>query len=531
MNRSPRRRPRAQAWLLASLVATGCGMNAASDLEAAGAPAPGAREGASDGAGSGGAAAPPQEREVESDYEAPVATGSFVWVANPKSGRVAYVDARSLTVRTVDAGDGPTYLAPLPGGEDAAIVLNVRSEDATLLRARPDGSVARTTFKTARAANAWAFGPGGQRAIAWADARKVADAPRTEGFQEITLLDTTGVRAPEVLAVGYRPVSVGFDATGQRAYAVTQDGVSIVDVAATPAKVVRNVPLSADPREDPRTRDVVVTPDGSLALVRRDGRADVLAISLTTGQSTTITLPGEVTDLDLADTGTRAVAVVRDQATAVVMPVPGIVAAPASFTTLKAEGETIGQVVLAPGGASGLLFSNATPVERVTLATFEPLAARPVRLYAPVLSVHPAPDARHAVVLHGATSSAVEEDASPGAFSLVPTTEALPPRIVGLEAPPSAVAVTADRAVVAERDDARGVYGAYLARLPSFMVDRYPLASPPLAVGIVAGARRAFVAQAHPEGRLTFIDLETGTSRTLTGFELASRVVDGSQSP
>lgn len=503
---------------------------AASDFRGDGA-SPGARADGEDSAGAGGSSAPQPEREVESDYEAPVATGGFVWIANPKSGRVAYVDARTLTVRTVDAGDGPTFLAPLPGGEDAAIVLNVRSEDATLLRARPDGSVARSTFKTARAANSWAFGAGGQRAIAWADARKVGEAPRTEGFQEITLIDTTGARPPEVLAVGYRPVSVGFDATGQRAYAVTQDGVSIVDVATQPAKVVRNIPLSADPKDDPRTRDVVVTPDGSLALVRRDGRSDVLAISLMTGQSTTIALPGEVTDLDLSDTGTRAVAVVRDQATAVILPVPGIVTAPTAFTTLKAEGETIGQVVIAPGGASGLLFSNATPVERVTLATFDPLAARPVRLYAPVLSVHPAPDARHAVVLHAASASAVDEDASPGAFSLVPTTDVLPPRIVGLEAAPSAVAVTADRAIVAERDDARGVFGAYLARLPSFMVDRYPLASPPIAVGVVAGARRAFVAQAHPEGRLTFIDLDTGASRTLTGFELASRVVDGSQSP
>ena len=61
------------------------------------------------------------------------------------------------------------------------------------------------------------------------------------------------------------------------------------------------------------------------------------------------------------------------------------------------------------------------------------------------------------------------------------------------------------------------------------MVDRYDLASPPIAVGVVAGARRAFIAQEHPEGRLTFVDLETGIARTLTGFELASRVVDGSK--
>ena len=43
--------------------------------------------------GSGGAPLPP-ETELESSYEVPVATGQFIWVANPQSGRVAYVDAR-----------------------------------------------------------------------------------------------------------------------------------------------------------------------------------------------------------------------------------------------------------------------------------------------------------------------------------------------------------------------------------------------------------------------------------------------------
>jgi hypothetical protein len=43
---------------------------------------------------------------------------------------------------------------------------------------------------------------------------------------------------------------------------------------------------------------------------------------------------------------------------------------------------------------------------------------------------------------------------------------------------------------------------------------------------MVPVARRAFVAQAHPEGRITFVDLETGAARTLTGFELAAKVVE-----
>ena len=38
-------------------------------------------------------AAPPPEKELESSYRTPVATGKYVWSANPTSGRVALVDA------------------------------------------------------------------------------------------------------------------------------------------------------------------------------------------------------------------------------------------------------------------------------------------------------------------------------------------------------------------------------------------------------------------------------------------------------
>ena len=45
---------------------------------------------------------------------------------------------------------------------------------------------------------------------------------------------------------------------------------------------------------------------------------------------------------------------------------------------------------------------------------------------------------------------------------------------------------------------------------------------------LAGGARRAWIAQEHPEGRITFIDLDSGQARTITGFELGARVVDGS---
>lgn len=516
------------AWVLPALCALACGDVSSADAESAN---------FGEGSDSGSGAAPPPsaggapdapEREVESSYEAPVATGRFVWVANPRSGRVAYVDAVSLEVRTVEAGNGPTFLAAVPGQtQDTTLVINVVSEDATLLRATATGITA-TTLPIAAGANSLAFSADGRYAVAWTDARKVDAPQKVDGFQDLTVLDLEAGTST-VLAVGYRPVAIGFAANAPRAYAVTQDGVAVVDLAGAP-RVLRNVAVADDPNEDPGSRDVSVTPDGQLALIRREGSAAIGVVSLESGARVSVTLPGPATDLDLNDVGDRAVAVIRSTSQVALLPVPGVATQPATFSTVDVPGETIGSVSLAAGGDKGLLYTNASAVERVTILDLAaaPPTFRTVRLYAPVLGVFASPNAAHAVVLHDRIGG-TDPDAARSAFSLVPVASALPAKIVATSAPPTAVAVVDDRAIVAERDDARGVYGAYVARFPQLMVERFELASPPIAVGVVPAAKRAFVAQEHADGRLTFIDLETGTARTLTGFELSARVVDGSK--
>lgn len=481
----------------------------------------------SPGAGFGGDAGSPPEQKAESTYQSPVATGKYVWVANPTSGRVAYIDATTLEVHTVEAGNGPTYLAPLVNpAVDSAIVLNVVSNDATLLRAN-GSTVTATNFEVAGGANAWATSNDGRWAIAWTNAQKIANADPVDGYQDLSVIDVTGAVAPVVLSVGYRPVTVGFTGDSKEAYAVTQDGISIIDLTKGTPALVNNVAISANPLEDPGTRDVSVTPDGKLAFVRRDGQPDVTVVSLDTGALVTVTLPGNVTDLRLSAAGDEALAVVRDSSTVGILPVPGIFSDPTTFQTVTIADDTVGSVVLSQAGDTGLLYTSALPVSDMTVLDIGASKYRTLKLYSPVLAVFPTPDASYAVVLHDKLPAGTSH---PGAFSIVPVAQALPARIVGTEAPPMGVAVSPSntRAIVSERDDSTQTYGAYIAKMPELTEERYVLASPPIAVGIVAGANRAYVAQEHPQGRITFIDLTGGQARTLTGFELAARVVDGS---
>ena len=88
---------------------------------------------------------------------------------------------------------------------------------------------------------------------------------------------------------------------------------------------------------------------------------------------------------------------------------------------------------------------------------------------------------------------------------------------------------TGDRALITVQDDVKKIYGVYMGLFPTLEVQRFRLASPPIAAGVVAAAERGYVAQKHPEGRITFVTLESGEARTLTGFELGSRVVDWTQ--
>ena len=57
-------------------------------------------------------------------------------------------------------------------------------------------------------------------------------------------------------------------------------------------------------------------------------------------------------------------------------------------------------------------------------------------------------------------------------------------------------------------------------------VDFLPLPSRPLSSGVVPVAGQGFVSQQHPEGRITFISLDAGVSRMITGFELSAKVVN-----
>ncbi len=263
---------------------------------------------------------PPPEEELEETFESPVATGEYVWAANPSTDRVALVNALDLTVKSVEVGEGPTYIAAVPSpegsGVNRAIVINVDGDDASLLR-EEGGTVVEQRIPLHPRANSWAVSPSGRWAIAWTDVDLIETSDPTEGFQSVTVVRVPNAGAgPEAagaafrLTAGYRPHRVFLSADESHAYIVGEPGITVIALGSIPA-VERDVALTPPPGGDRTARDVSITPDGRFALVRRDGDARVEILEIATGQATIITLSGPVTDLDLIADGSRAIAVVR----------------------------------------------------------------------------------------------------------------------------------------------------------------------------------------------------------------------------
>lgn len=481
----------------------------------------------------------PPEVEIESSFQAPVVSGRFIWSANPESGRVALVDALSHEVSTVPAGLSPTYLAAIAGdGQNRAIVLNTGSADATLFRQAADGTLSQLDIPTHQNATAWTTSAGGRWAIAWSDATLLGTLDPTEGLQDITVIDLgADPPRPSRFSVGYRPVQVMIDADETRAYAVTRDGISVVELGDTP-RVLDDVILVSSEEAlagtlgEPVLNDVPLTSDGRFALIRFRNAPRLKIIELASNRSQVLELPGEVSDVDIAGDSDRAVAVVRSTGQVAVFDLAAALVDPGAVVLHAFAGETIGSAALPDTGSAALFFTNASDSDRLAILdtaadAAAPNAQRVVSLKAPITAVFASPEGSHAVAL-------LEPDPASdrkGAFSVIPVASALPAKIQGTDAPPFRVTLASTtagvRGLVTVRDDASGVYGAYVLRMPSLQVDFVSLSSPPIAAGVLAENGIAFVAEQHPEGRITFIDLETAQAETLTGFELSDRVIDG----
>jgi hypothetical protein len=440
-------------------------------------------------------------------------------------------------------------------------------------------------------ANAWTVSKTGKFALAWTDSHALAADPTEnfQDLSVVDLRGSQPVATR--LVVGLVPSRVFIDDAEKQAYVVAKSGISVIDLASKSGpRVLREEAVSDDPlHEDVSSRDVSVMPDGSYAFVRHEGSAVITLVELETGSLSSVTLSGPVTDLDLVADAKSALAVVRGdsapatdaqagaagqsgesagaggdggdggasdaagasaggeanggaanggaggaggapRSTLVILPIPGIFSAPTSFESVSIA-EQFGLVNIAPEGTAALLYTNALASTHLTVLQTAPGATfldyRTVDLRGFVHDVYPSPDGAYAI----ASLTSARDAGGKSGFAAVPVSRATPVRVQTTDAPVFAVAQSSGdtpRAVVTV-SDGKANFSAYVVRMPELVIDSVKLPSRPLpgATGLVPEAGVAYIAQAHPQGRITFINLETGVPRTITGFEIAAKVVNG----
>ncbi len=495
----------------------------------------------------------PPEVEERRAFETPQAGARFVYVANPRRDNVAVIDSQTLAITSIEAGDGPTYLATVPG-RDEALVINVNASTATLLRTTTAGTTT-VQLPVVGGANAIAIAPGGHYAVVYLDTTRPNSGVPAGSFQEIAVLRLDpGMERGLLLSVGFRPVDVTFSADGETGFVITEDGVSILRFASlTGPALVPTVSFYDDsivaptdggvadggvvgiPR-DARAEDVSVTRDGRYAIARFAASSLVRVVDLVARTVQTVDLGSQVTDLDVSPDGTFALAALRDQSRVLRVPIPAGFTDASARRSIDLPGEVVGSITLTPDGTRALVYSTAAMTERATLLDLAGGTAPSVlRLRKTVRAVAFAPDGRSALIVHGRTEGdpmgpgldlEAQIDRSYG-YSLLDVGERfIRLQLTSAEVGPFALVPGGTHAFVLLRDDARGVSKVQRITLGSFTVQDLALGSPPRSVGAVPTTERAFIGQEHPEGRITFIDWNTGAQQSITGFELNSRIVE-----
>ncbi|MGE0869884.1 MAG: YncE family protein [Kofleriaceae bacterium] len=491
---------------------------------------------------SGDGGVPPVETEYQLGQ--PTSSDRFIYVAMTDQDELVRIDGETLEVRSTPVGESPRVAAAIPDSDGVVVIDSI---NGTVRIVRPSGPTdAVRVLPTLPNLNRVDLDPSGRFAVIWFDlAKALADGgiSGVGSFQDVTVVALAdGQESAVDLTVGFRPREVEFDALGTRAYVITQDGVSVIDLDAAISQGPSIVPpiAVADPSVPPEQVEVDIVSTGQYAAVREAGVAALRIVDVggpSPGQRYELPLASPPSDIDLAPDGSRIYAALREAKQLAIIDVPNDVLAPGSIETIDLSDASVGSIVLSRDGTRALSFTNATLDERVTLIKLDvpgfPVATWPLKKSARALALSPVSDT--ALIVHAklpgdpATATSVDDfiDKSYG-YSLVDLSTGFAKlQITPVDPGPLAFSPDGGRVYVAldGGDQPTATRAVQIVTTETGVVTTKQLGSAPSAVGILPGVGQAFIAQRHPLGRVSFVHLVNGAVRTVTGFDLNGDVV------
>ena len=496
---------------------------------------------------------PPPEQEDKSTLQlaAPQAADHYVYALDPSSHSVALIDAERQAVKSISTGRLPAVVRTLKGTDDA-IVLNSGTDDASIIRPAADGSdVTVLSVPVVHGANEVAVAPGGRRAVAFFVSTQAQDSSTALGELQgvsVLFLDEEPVRSVSV-SVGFRPRSVSFSKDGRRGYVISQEGISVLDFAKIQSGDV-GIATEVSFGDGAQTPDdVSVTSDGRFALGHDSDALVIRLVDLDSGVAQSldvatllpdmmmndddagIALPSVISDLDLAEDGSFALIVLREEHMVIRVDLPDGFSDPSAVRTWSIPDAFVGQSTLLPAGDLALLYSTAVAEEQVVILSLNSDEdPQYVNVRKSVRAIGVAADGQTAVILHGRIEAdplqvGISDDERldrQSAYTLLrPQTGYALIRTTSVD--PGAFVIVPDGSylMMTLRDDTRGIREVHRVDLFSFQnMPVISLRHPPLSIGVVEKIERTFVHQEYSGGSMTFIEWKTGDLRAFSGYEL-----------
>lgn len=480
----------------------------------------------------------------------PASSRDHVFALSPDANAVAVIDPLRLEVQAIPLPSEPLDLAVLPG-EDAILVLSRAGAALSLLSLGDDGPKL-SIRKLPRKLSSLSLSPDASWAVVWTRDGQALDA----GAEGLVLLvdvgrlrDGTPDAAIERVA-GRRHTDVVFrsDPSGaaRDAVVVGKEEIAVFDLSdpasqPTPARV--ELPAT---HAEIATRRVAASPDGAFVLIASLVSPDLLVFDVEGRSLRALVLPAPPSDLAVGPGGRLALLPLRSASKAAWFTLPDALGDPGAIRVADvslpgAACETPGCVVapgqarLSPDGTFALLFTSAQQAKsfgRLDLATGDWRVFDRIRKEVRTIAI--APTGSHAIVLHrprpdstAADQYEREVDRAEG-YSVVALESGAGQLVLTDQVPPlDAVFAGGSRyAAVTLRSDAASVFRLDSIDLETLVSTPLRLSSAPEYAGPLAPSLdgRIWVTQVHPAGRISFVDLASRSTRTLTGYELNGEI-------
>ncbi|MFT4625951.1 MAG: DNA-binding beta-propeller fold protein YncE [Myxococcota bacterium] len=509
------------------LVAAGCSSTEAafrSDSGAEASPSAGSGQDGGGGGGGGGGA----ETEVDRLALPPAQTDVFVFIANPNRNTVTRVNVNTNEVRTAPVGRDPQLVLTTPDYSTAA-VFNAGDDSVSIVDADTLTSI---TVPVRDNFNRMVLSPDGRWVALWHDLRldEGTDPPDgLQSFNEVSFVElATGVH--DAMAVGFDPRSIQFTDDGTLAVVVSDASLALVDLTADLLEP-ELIELAPDELDPPAAEEVVLTPDGTYALVRQRLAEDLLVVDLLARTIERVPVGLEPTDVDLVP-DSDMVAVVARGSNEVFLLSASDPLAPADVINLP-DGIPLGSVLFDPQGTVGVFYTTASRLDRYATWDLRTDEVRLRTLVKPVTGMAITPTGDSMMAFHTKTDAPDADPDSPfagaWAISLISLANDFLANPLRLEAEPTGYA-----------NASNGNHGYFVmegektlvrVNYSSLLHDNIALKSEPVFVGVLpdlddgdGDEPAAWVSQLHDLGRISFYDPDDASLETITGFELNSQI-------